>query len=117
MTDQTILLLEDVDNLRLLYQLWLEQAGYHVVTRPSSKSIEQLIEHFQPALLITDLIMPQNDGMEGVFKILGRYQIPIIAISGDETHLNVVKRVVAATLVKPFTNEQLLEAVKQALGA
>lgn len=117
MTGKTILLLEDDNNLRALYQFWLEQAGYHVVPRSSSEAIEQIIEQHQPSLLITDMLMPQFDGVGGVFKILGRYRIPIIAISGDAAHLNVLKRVVVACLLKPFTNEQLQEEVKRALGS
>ncbi len=116
MNAKTILLLEDDDDLRMLYQLWLEQAGYHVQSQSSCKSIEQSIELHRPALLITDLLMPQFNGIDGIFKILGRYDMPIIVISGDESHLNVFKRVVTACILKPFSNEQLLGAVKRALG-
>lgn len=116
MSGKTIVLLEDDNNLRALYQFWLEQAGYRVVARANSEAIEQVVQEHQPSLLITDMLMPQFGGGDGVFKLLGRYRIPVIAISGDMSHLNVIRRVVASCIVKPFSSEQLHAEVTRVLG-
>ncbi len=116
MNKKTILLLEDDDDLRALYCLWLEAADYRVVMQANSKDIDQLIGAHHPALVITDMMMPDFDGVEGIFKILDRYNIPIIAISASESHLHVFGELVTTSLLKPLYEKQLVAEVNRILG-
>jgi CheY-like chemotaxis protein len=74
-------------------------------------------------LIITDIFMPNMDGFEFVDEINNRnFEVPIIAMSGGckrleaEVMLSVITSCgIRATLTKPFTQEQLLDAVNVAL--
>jgi len=73
-----ILVVEDEEGLRLLYQEELEAEGYEVVTaRNGREAIEKL--EVKPDLIILDIVMPVMDGMEALGRILGKdRKIPII---------------------------------------
>jgi len=115
--NETLVLLEDDRLLRDLYSLWLRNAGYVVFAQPSSQGILDLIDTHQPALIITDLVMPDFDGTEGIFKIIERHSIPIIAISSFPNYLSLVAEVVGATLDKPLTDSRLVGEVARLLNS
>ncbi len=116
MAMDTLLLLEDDLQLRAYYRLALEQAGYQVVEADNSKHIVHLIEQHHPALVITDLVMPDHDGLEGIFKLIGKYQIPIIVISAYPDFIQLSRPLVTATYVKPLSDKELVDAVQQVLN-
>lgn len=76
-------------------------------------------------LLITDLLMPEKDGIETILEIRrADATLPILAISGGGRYgargdlLRMAQRLGAnATLQKPFSKEVLLTAVEQCLAA
>lgn len=76
-------------------------------------------------LLITDLLMPEKDGIETILEIRRVNEtLPILAISGGGKYgargelLRMAQRLGAtATLQKPFSREQLIAAVDQCLAA
>ena len=115
-----ILLIEDDNQVRNLLREVLEKAGYKVVEASDG---EQGVASYrrQPAdLVITDIMMPHKDGVETIRELRHDFpQIRIVAITGYRGRFN---RLPAAevlgagrTLVKPFTPEQILEAVKELL--
>ena len=73
----------------------------------------------QPELVITDILMPQTDGLE-VIRELRRstLRVPILAISdGDAIFLRVAKKFGAdLTLAKPFGHPELIKAVNTLLS-
>ena len=74
-----ILVVEDEDGLRLLYQEELEAEGYEVITARNGKEAIQELEKSRPDLIILDIVMPVMDGMEALGKIVGKdRKIPII---------------------------------------
>jgi len=115
MKTHTIILMEDDEDLRALYRLSLEAAGYHVIDQANSRGINQLIEQHRPALIVTDMVMPDHEGMEGIFKIVEQFEIPIIAISGHADYLDVIEPVVAACLTKPLSGSRLVSEVERIL--
>ncbi|MCB1188379.1 response regulator, partial [bacterium] len=85
--------------------------------------ISEVMEEFAPDLVITDIIMPESDGLETINRLRTEYpQVQIIAISGGGLqisldHLPMARMLGAAlTLKKPIDNEQLIEAVHQVTG-
>ncbi|MCW8907750.1 MAG: response regulator [Sedimenticola sp.] len=115
MAMDTLLLLEDDQPLREYYSLSLTQAHYQVVEADNSKDIVALIEQHNPALVITDLVMPDHDGLEGIFKMIGKYRIPVIVISAYPDFIELSKPLVAATYVKPLSASELIAAVDKML--
>lgn len=74
-----ILVVEDEESLRLLYQEELEAEGYQVITARNGKEAIQELEKGKPDLIILDIVMPVMDGMETLGRIVGKgRKVPII---------------------------------------
>lgn len=115
MEAKTIIFLEDDEPLRGYYSVMLEQQGYRVIQDNNSSKIVALIELHRPDLVISDLVMPEHEGVEGIMAILGKYPVSIMAISSHAKYLQMVSPLVQCTLRKPFSVEELVNAVQKLL--
>src|SRR4026207_79581 len=121
---QRVLVIDDDEQMRaLLYEI-LDRAGFAVME--ASNGVEGLkLYRNQPAdLAITDLIRPEKEGVETIMEL--RSQFPnarIIAISGGQRaggrdYLPIAAKLGARrTVAKPFSRQELLEAVRETLMA
>jgi CheY-like chemotaxis protein len=113
-----ILIIDDDPEIRRLIVDILADAGDEMFEAKDGEEGLRLVQIHQPALVITDILMPETDGLEVIRKLgRGAPPIPTIAISGgDAIYLRMAKRLGAsATLVKPFRPMDLLRAVDQLL--
>src|SRR5262245_15176006 len=122
---QTILIADDEQDTRLVLRETLEEAGFQVEEAANGADALKLCRITPMDLIITDLSMPQKDGLEFIMELRRRNRIlPIIAISGggrmfskDEA-LSVAQHLGAtAVLNKPFTCEEMLRVVRSSLVA
>ncbi len=115
-----ILIIEDDSEVRTLIQRLLENEGYEVQVAENGVDGIEAFRAGSPDLVITDLFMPRQDGIETIKEIRGiDAETKILAISGGgpyspKTHLKRA-RVVGAqeTLAKPFAPSDLLNAVSR----
>jgi CheY-like chemotaxis protein len=76
---EKILVVEDEESLRLLYEEELKSEGYEVFTAGNGKEAIQQLEKGKPDLIILDIVMPVMDGMEALGRIVSKERkIPII---------------------------------------
>ena len=113
-----IILLEDDPWLGELYHLHLTRAGHTVILAVNSKDIVALVQLHRPALVITDLLMPEHEGMEAIFLLLRKTAaeaatLPLIAISSNPVVLEMVETLVTAALVEPLPGETRVELGQQ----
>lgn len=118
----SILIIDDEAPIRSMLRLILEREGYQIIEAPDG--IEG-IRHYreQPTdLIITDLIMPNKDGIGMIIELKKEFpDINIIAMSGGglnkpDGYLKGAKQLGAKyTLSKPIDREELLRAVKDTL--
>ena len=74
-----ILVVEDEEGLRLLYEEELKAEGYEVITAQNGMEAIQQLEEGKPDLIILDIVMPVMDGMEALGRIVGKERkVPII---------------------------------------
>ena len=74
-----ILLVEDEEGLRILYEEELKAEGYEVILAKNGKEALRQLEEIRPDLIILDIVMPVMDGMEALGQIMGRERkIPIV---------------------------------------
>jgi CheY-like chemotaxis protein len=112
----TILIIDDEELARMIYQDALERAGYGVLTAEHGKEGLRLLEHQAVDLVLVDIFMPEMDGLE-LIPLLRKTRpaIQMIAMSrgsGKMNHLDTAKKLGArATLKKPFSLQELLAAV------
>ncbi len=118
----TILLIDDDPRMLAMIQRILQSENYQVATAASGALGLELFRQLKPNLVITDILMPDKDGIETLREI--RNLDPharIIAISGGgrakyRNFLEIAQEFGATeVLEKPFRREQLLTAVFRVL--
>lgn len=81
---ESILVVEDNDDLSLLFKLVLESAGYHVATLDDGRDALAQVEKLQPQLVLMDIMMPETNGLQVSRHIKEKsdYQsLPILLVS------------------------------------
>lgn len=120
MTKQTILLVDDEQDLLSLWTLRLESAGYHVVTAESGEAAMGIFPAILPNLVITDLRMGQMNGMalyDAIRKI--NKTVPVIIITAHGTipgAVDATRQGVYSFLPKPINGKKLLHEIEKALS-
>ena len=115
-----ILLIEDNDFLRAMLRETLELAGHTVIEARNGAEGLDLFRQAGADLVITDMVMPDKDGLE-VVRVLREQVSPvnIIAISGAgnsaEDYLDRAYRMGVKVLRKPFPLAALIAAVGELL--
>ncbi len=79
----TILVAEDHDESRELLRVFLEGEGFRVVEARNGAEAISLAQQQCPDLFLTDLHMPELDGIAAVNQIRSICDVPILAMSGD----------------------------------
>lgn len=118
--NKTVLIIEDEAPIRSLIRTFLEAEGFTVLDAENGKIGIDVYRTNDVDLVITDLIMPEKEGIETIRELKKTNpEVKIIAISGGgvldpEEYLAIAKRMgVARTLAKPFTHESLVKAVHE----
>jgi DNA-binding response OmpR family regulator len=117
---EKILLIEDDREISTTLRSVLESAGYNVTHAPNGKEGQRLIQELSPALVVTDMMMPQLGGFP-VLEFIRQLENPpkVIMITANEggRHKAYAEMLgVADYLRKPFAMDVLLEAVEKALA-
>lgn len=114
-----ILIVDDEEADRIGLSAILEGAGYHVRPVESGHAAAMAYVEHRISLVVTDIVMPDGDGVELIrgLKQL-RPDLPIIGVSGKgDAGLAAAKAMGAArVLEKPVDSDDLLQAVRQAIG-
>ena len=118
-----ILIVEDEKELREMLKISLVRRKYTVIEADNGKDA---ITHFKPSLtdlVVTDLIMPEEDGLKVIIKLRElKPSIKIIAISGGGkvgpgSYLNLAKALGAdAIFSKPFSINDLIIKIEELLN-
>ena len=118
----TILLIDDEAPLRKMLKILLERNGFQVLEAPDGHHGVALYKAHHPDLVITDLIMPEKEGLE-VIRELKAFDpnIKIIAVSGGGIvdpmmYLKLARQFGAQyALSKPISNTDLLSTINSLL--
>jgi CheY-like chemotaxis protein len=118
-----ILIIDDDETIRTLFKRFLSGKGYSVTCAANGREGLRLLAAELPDLVITDIMMPEADGLEVVMAVREKHaQVPVIAISGGMhavpmDFLPMAKKFGAnKVLYKPVELEELLDAVEMQLG-
>lgn len=119
----SVLIVEDEKDLREMLKISLTRHKFTVYEAENGK---EAIIHFKPSitdLVVTDLIMPDEDGLKVIIKLKElKPSIKIIAISGGGkagpgSYLNLAKALGAdAIYSKPFSINELIAKIKELLN-
>jgi CheY-like chemotaxis protein len=120
-----VLVIDDEKDILQLISAMLGAEGYEVITASDGeRGVQLLNEHSDIEMVITDLIMPNKEGIETILEIRQiKPDVKILAMSGGGrgsagTYLSTAKNIgAAATLAKPFRKQALLDAVSELANA
>jgi DNA-binding response OmpR family regulator len=117
-----ILIIDDDDQLREMLRKMLERAGYEVLAASDGKVGIEIFNQNAVDLVITDIVMPEKEGIETILELRGHAaKVKIIAMSGGGRigpgeYLKLAKRVGADQVFnKPIRREELLTAIETLL--
>ena len=117
-----ILIIDDEPQIRSMLTLMLEREGYEVIEAPDGVAGIKEYRQNPVDLIITDLIMPNKDGIGMIIDLKKEFpDVKIIAMSGGglnkpDGYLKGAKKLGAAcTLTKPIDREEMLKVVKDTL--
>ena len=117
-----ILVVDDQEAYVLMIQELLEGNNFEVITAINGKEAILKTENNIPDLIITDIVMPELDGIEVLLEIKkSAPEIPVIVMSGGnygygQSYLNMAKKLGANVILdKPFEMDVLLKQVKELL--
>jgi DNA-binding response OmpR family regulator len=120
---KSILVIDDDAAILNLFTQYLESRGYRVRQAPDGRKGLKALEAEPTDLVITDIMMPETDGLEMIQTIRkSRPGLPVIAISGGMRNATISflphARTFGADRVfeKPVPLAELLAAVQELLG-
>ena len=123
MNSLSILVADDEDSIRSLLEHFLKNAGHDVVVVGSARDACEFIRKQPFDLVITDILMPDGDGLDLINEIKReQHNTRILAISGGglylegSDYLKLAKGLGAhGAMMKPFTWQQLQDAINVVL--
>lgn len=118
-----ILVFDDEPSILLMIKKMLEKYGHEVEIALNGKDGMVLFEKNKPDLLITDIIMPEKEGLETIYELRRKHpDLKIIAISGGgrigpDGYLPGAKLMGAnAVFTKPLVQKEFIQTVSDLLG-
>ena len=120
MTRAKILVVDDDPSIRLVVTEALRRDGHDVRTASTVAEQVAILEHYVPDVLITDVMLPDGNGLDLVPSILtNRPDLPVIVLSAQNTLTTAVRATEQGAfeyLPKPFDLDELCRAVRDGLA-
>lgn len=115
-----ILVCDDDAAIRTVVREALRRAGHQVETAASASDLRRAIRSFRPQVLLTDVILPDGNGLDLVPELLAdNPHMPIIVLSAQNTFTTAMRATEQGAfdyLPKPFDLAELVQAVDDALA-
>ena len=114
-----VLVIDDSNTIRRSAEIFLKQGGYEVLLAEDGFDALSKVNDHEPDLIFCDILMPRLDGYQtcAIIKRNARFSdVPIIMLSSKDGLFDKARgRMVGSEdyLTKPFTKDQLLQAVNQ----
>lgn len=114
-----VLVVDDSNTIRRSAEIFLKQGGHEVLLADDGFDALAKINDYQPDLVFCDILMPRLDGYQtcAIIKRNARFsRIPVVMLSSKDGVFDKARgRMVGSQdyLTKPFTKDQLLQAVQQ----
>lgn len=114
-----ILVMDDDSSVRIALRTLLQKEGHGVLEAVNGIEGAKLYAENRPNLVITDILMPDRDGVETLLELRhGFPDIKVIVISGNAQEFLPITEDLGAhrTMTKPFKTDEVLGAVNELLA-
>jgi DNA-binding response OmpR family regulator len=117
---KNIIIVDDEEQIRTMLRLMLEREGYSIREAANGDIALKLYSEEPADLIITDIIMPDKEGLGTILEFKNNYpDVSIFAMSGGgrnspDQYLHMAKSFgVKRVFRKPFSREELLKAIRE----
>ncbi|RFO95301.1 two-component system response regulator [Rhodoferax lacus] len=114
-----VLVVDDSNTIRRSAEIFLKQGGHEVLLAEDGFDALAKVNDYQPHLIFCDILMPRLDGYQtcAIIKRNARFSsVPVVMLSSKDGVFDKARGRMAGAqdyLTKPFSKEQLLQAVQQ----
>lgn len=118
MANQTILVVDDEQNIRDLAKLYLEKEGYTVETAVDGAEALLMVKQSPPTLMVLDLMLPKVDGWEVCRQVRSTSNLPILMLTARDDDIDKIVGLEMGAddyLTKPFNPRELVARVRAVL--
>jgi twitching motility two-component system response regulator PilG len=118
-TAAKVLVIDDSNTIRRSAEIFLKQGGHQVMLAEDGYDALSKISDFRPDVIFCDILMPRLDGYQtcAIIKRNSEFSaVPVVMLSSKDGVFDKARgRMVGSQdyLTKPFTKDQLLQAVRQ----
>ncbi|OCA81190.1 response regulator transcription factor [Pradoshia sp. D12] len=113
--DKKILVVDDEKPIADILQFNLKKEGFDVYCAYDGNDAIKLVEELQPDLILLDIMLPQQDGMEVCREVRKKYDMPIIMLTAKDSEIDKVLGLELGAddyVTKPFSTRELIARVK-----
>ena len=118
MSTDTILIIDDETQIRMLLEITLSAKGYHIAEASTGKEGLALAASVLPVCIILDLGLPDMEGLDVLTRLREWYFKPVIILSVRNAEDDIVKALDNGAndyLTKPFRSGELLARIRMAI--
>lgn len=114
-----VLVVDDSNTIRRSAEIFLKQGGHEVLLAEDGFDALAKVNDYQPDLIFCDILMPRLDGYQtcAIIKRNARFSnVPVVMLSSKDGVFDKARGRMAGAqdyLTKPFSKDQLLQAVRQ----
>lgn len=114
-----VLVIDDSNTIRRSAEIFLKQGGHEVMLAEDGFDALSKVNDFKPDIIFCDILMPRLDGYQTcaiIKKNVNFSSVPVVMLSSKDGVFDKARgRMVGSQdyLTKPFTKDQLLQAVRQ----
>ena len=114
-----VLVVDDSNTIRRSAEIFLKQGGHEVLLAEDGFDALSKVNDYRPDLIFCDILMPRLDGYQtcAIIKRNAQFSgVPVVMLSSKDGVFDKARGRMAGAqdyLTKPFSKEQLLQAVQQ----
>ena len=118
-----VLVIDDSNTIRRSAEIFLKQGGHDVLLAEDGFDALAKVNDYQPNLIFCDILMPRLDGYQtcAIIKRNAKFaSVPVIMLSSKDGLFDKARgRIVGSEqyVTKPFTREELLDAIRKHVNA
>lgn len=118
MSRKKILVIDDEEHVRMLYDAELRSQGYDVAVSDGSENPLELVERHAPDLIILDIKLGSRSGLDVLQSIRLRHEdLPVILCTAYDSFRCDLKSIAAdAYVVKSYDSTELMNKVREFVG-
>src|SRR5215475_13388641 len=118
MSNDTILVVDDEQNIVELATMYLDQEGFRVISARDGETALERAKADRPALIVLDLMLPKLDGWQVCRKIRAESDVPILMLTARDDDVDKIVGLELGAddyMTKPFNPRELIARIKSIL--